>query len=149
MEQNPQPILQLASFFDTFSESSLEKLNTVYHPDVQFNDPINAAKGIEQLHRVYKDLFTQLRDIEIKVRDQAGNSDLGFLRWTMDYRFRRHDRTIEGATHARFDEGGLVKAQTDFWDASFPIYGEFPLISLAMKGIRRMIKVRHPEDSGL
>lgn len=137
------PTQRLANFFDTLSESTLAHLDTLYHPDIQFQDPINQANGIEQLNSVFKDLFHQLKEIEIRVGDRQGDAHSGFLRWTMKYRFRRHHRTIEGTTHASFNADGLVKTQTDFWDASFPIYGEFPLVDLAMKGIKKVVTVRH------
>ncbi len=147
MEHQDYPIHRLASFFDSLTQESLKELNLIYHPDVQFKDPINEASGLAQLDHVFKDLFTQLQDITIKVTDRGGDSTSGFIRWTMDYRFRRHNRSIDGVTHAKFDERGLITHQTDFWDASFPIYGEFPIVGLTMRGIRRIVRVRHPQST--
>ena len=60
----------------------------------------------------------------------------------MHYQFRGRERIITGTSHLRFAPDGRVAAQTDHWDASFPVYGEFPVIGWAMRGIKRMVAMK-------
>ena len=48
---------------------------------------------------------------------------------------------IQGVTHALVNRSGRVTHQSDYWDASFPVYGEFPVVRTLMKAIRRMVRV--------
>lgn len=37
---------------------------------------------------------------------------------------------------------GLVTQQEDFWDASFVLYGEFPILVAIIRSIRKMVLVK-------
>ena len=145
MERRHSPICHLANFFEKLNPAALEELDALYSNTIAFSDPINQANGIAQLKTVLVDLFKQLNNIQIEVSNQSGDRQHGFIRWTMSYEFRGKPRSIDGVTFARFDDTGRITKQDDYWDASFPIYGEFPLMGLAMKGIRRLVTVKHAE----
>ena len=145
MESNHSPINRLTDLFERLNPKTLEDLDKFYCDTVTFSDPINQAQGIHQLKTVFADLFKQLQNIRIQVRHQSGNRDQGFIKWTMTYEFRGKRRSIDGVTFAAFNEHGLISEQSDYWDASFPIYGEFPLMTFIMRGIRRIVAVKHPE----
>jgi len=137
-----QPLAATASWFNELSPDTLDRLPEVYAPDATFRDPINEARGIARIRAVFEDLFEQLDDVRVTVHDRKGDDGSGFVLWTMRYRFRGRDRKIEGVSYFRFNADGLVKSQQDHWDASFPIYGEFPVIHSLMKGIRRLVRVK-------
>tara|TARA_A100001037_G_scaffold288130_1_gene298400 strand:- start:184 stop:618 length:435 start_codon:yes stop_codon:yes gene_type:complete len=141
MDRFPESIAPLAQFLEGLQPDSLHSLGEVYDEAVQFTDPLNQATGLEQLREVYVDLFRQLEEIRMTLREVQANPQGGFLLWTMDYRFRRKPRTIQGVTHALVNRSGRVTHQSDYWDASFPVYGEFPVVRTLMKAIRRMVRV--------
>lgn len=140
--QCPDSLAAVAGFFNEMTPAKLAGLGDIYAPGVKFEDPINAVEGHAALQRVFEDLFKQLGEVRIAVNDAHGDDRTGFLLWTMRYRFRGGDRLIRGTSHLRFAADGRVISQQDFWDASFAVYGEFPLLGWVMKGIRRMVRVK-------
>jgi hypothetical protein len=60
----------------------------------------------------------------------------------MHYQFRGKPRSLPGVSHFCFDEKGLVTSQEDYWDASFVLYGEFPVLGAMMRGIKHMVRVK-------
>lgn len=129
----------MAGFFNALAPNKLDNLGDIYSPGVEFQDPLQQTRGLPALRRVYEHLFQQLKDISLTVTDAHGDDHTGFLLWTMRYHFRGHERVITGTSHLRFAPDGRVAAQCDYWDASFPVYGEFPLIHWVMRGIKRFV----------
>ena len=133
----PHSMATVAGFFNELSPAKLESLGDVYAPGVEFHDPLHHIRGLAQLRVVYERIFTQLTEVRVTVSDIHGDDSTGFMLWTMHYKLRGKDRSIHGTSHLRFAPDGRVAAQHDFWDASFPVYGEAPLLGWAMRRIRR------------
>ncbi|MEN9992148.1 MAG: hypothetical protein RLZZ224_1850 [Verrucomicrobiota bacterium] len=142
MKESKLSLAKMAAFFSEMSPENVIQVRELYAQNATFRDPINEVKGSQAIEEVMADLFRQLKNIRVVVRDMHGNEDAGCLLWNMHYEFRGKSRTIPGVSHFRFNEEGKVTAQEDFWDASFVLYGEFPLLGLAMRGIRRMVQVK-------
>jgi hypothetical protein len=142
MKESKLSLAKMAAFFSEMSPENVIQVRELYAQNATFRDPINEVKGSQAIEEVMADLFRQLKNIRVVVRDMHGNEDAGCLLWNMHYEFRGKSRTIPGVSHFRFNEEGKVTAQEDFWDASFVLYGEFPVLGLAMRGIRRMVQVK-------
>lgn len=133
---------RMAQFFQEMSRQTVSRVAELYSPHATFRDPINEATGGRAIEKVMEDLFHQLNNIRIVVREMQGDEKAGCLLWTMHYDFRGKPRTLPGVSHFAFNEKGLVTAQEDYWDASFVLYGEFPILGLMMRGIKRMVRVK-------
>jgi steroid Delta-isomerase len=144
MENQRLALARMAGFFQEMNVASVKRVGELYAENATFRDPINEVRGAEAIEAVMADLFHQLKNIRIVVREMHGDENAGCLIWTMHYDFRGKSRALPGVSHFRFDEKGLVTAQEDYWDASFVLYGEFPLLGMAMRGIKRMVKVKAP-----
>ena len=73
------------------------------------------------------------------------NKQLAFVCWNMTYKFRGKNYLINGVSKLDFDDSGKIIKHEDYWDASFPLYGAFPLLGLLMKGIKRFVSVKPPK----
>lgn len=135
----PDSLSPVARFIDGLSLEKLDHLGDIYAPGIEFRDPMHHVKGHTALRHVFEQLFQQLADISITVEDAHGDDRTGFLLWTMRYQFKNKPREITGSSHFRFAPDGRVLSQLDHWDASFPVYGEFPVVGWAMRGIKRLI----------
>lgn len=138
----PDSMSAVAGFLNELSPAKLEQLGDVYSPAVEFHDPMNQARGLSALRRVYENLFQQFKGVSVTVEDAHGDDRTGFLLWTMRYQFRGKERVITGTSHLKFAADGRVAVQRDHWDASFAVYGEFPVIGWAMRGIKRRVEVK-------
>jgi hypothetical protein len=127
----------MAGFFHDLSPAKLETLGDVYSPGIEFQDPLYKTRGLSALRTIYERMFSQLTDIRITVSDIHGDDRTGFMLWTMRYIQSGKERSIKGASHLRLAPDGRIAAQHNFWDASFPVYGEIPLLGWAMRRFRK------------
>lgn len=144
MDDHKLALARMAGFFQEMTRDSVKLVHELYAVKASFRDPVNEVQGAAAIEAVMADLFHQLQKIRIVVREMHGDEHAGCLIWTMHYEFRRKARSLAGVSHFRFDERGLVSAQEDFWDASFVLYGEFPILGTMMRGIKRMVRVKTP-----
>lgn len=129
----------LAGFLNGLTPERLGTLGDIYSPGIEFRNPLHQIRGLAELRRVYEHLFQQFAQLSVTVTDVHGDERTGFLLWTMDYRSSGSDHSLTGTSHIRFAPDGRVAAQTDHWDASFPIYGAYPLVGWAMRNIKRAL----------
>lgn len=135
-------LARMAGFFHEMTIDHVDQVQKLYSTEACFKDPINEVIGADAIQKVMADLFKQLKNVNIAVKDMHGDDRSGFLQWNKHYEFRSKKRTIPGVSHFRFNEQGQVIQQEDFWDASFVLYGEFPMLGAIMRGIRRMVRVK-------
>lgn len=142
----PHSMTAMAGFFNGLSLAKLEDLADVYSPGVEFQDPLHKTRGLPALCRIYEQLFQQLSEVKVTVSDIHGDDRTGFLLWSMHYLLRGKQRVITGTSHLSFAADGRVASQHDFWDASFPIYGESTLLGWAMRRIKRQTSITTAES---
>ena len=138
----PDSMAAVARFFNGLAPGKLDALGDVYSPGVEFQDPIHQVRGITALRKVYEHTFQQLKDLSVTVDDAHGDDRTGFLLWTMSYKLRGKERVINGTSHLKFAPDGRVAEQHDHWDASFPVYGEFPVMGWVMKGLKTLVSAK-------
>lgn len=131
------PLAAITGFLNGLSTEKLDTLGDVYSPGVEFNNPLQQFRGIAALRKAYERVFQQFDKLTVTVNDSHGDERTGFLQWTTTYQVRGRSRGIMGASYLKFAQDGRVAVQQDYWDASFPVYGEFPLVGWAMRVIRR------------
>ena len=142
LENQKLSLARMAGFFQEMTADSVKRVHELYAENACFRDPVNEVQGAAAIEAVMADLFHQLKNIRIVVREMHGDDHAGCLIWTMHYEFRGKSRSLPGVSHFRFDEKGRVAAQEDYWDASFVLYGEFPILGAMMRGIKRMVRVK-------
>jgi hypothetical protein len=121
-------ISDFIKLISTFDPDSLRDLPEIYSPTIEFEDPINTVQGLDNLYLVFEDLLKVFSEIEIQVKETSSTDHTAFVRWLMTYRFRKKKYSIDGVTHLKFDSSGLICKHKDYWDASFPLYGTFPML---------------------
>ena len=136
----------LAGFFNGLTPEKLDTLGDIYSPGVEFQNPLHQIRGLAELRKVYEHLLQLFAQVRVTVTDVHGDDRTGFLLWTMNYQIRGMERSITGTSHVRFAPDGRVAVQTDHWDASFPIYGEYPLVGWAMRNIKRLTTIKPKGD---
>ena len=137
-------ISDFIKLISTFDSDSLRDLPKIYSPTIEFEDPINTVQGLDNLYLMFEDLLKVFSEIEIQVKETSSTDHTAFVRWLMTYRFRKKKYSIDGVTHLKFDSSGLICKHKDYWDASFPLYGTFPMLGSLMRGIKKIAAVKIP-----
>ena len=60
----------------------------------------------------------------------------------MRCKFGNKTYRIDGVSRLRFNGSGKIAEHKDYWDASFPLYGTFPIIGSIMKLIKKFVTVK-------
>lgn len=132
---------RVRAFYERLQPGDLDRLHEVYAPHAYFRDPFNEVRGIDEVRRIFTNMFDHLEDCRFAFRDTVVDDGGAMLTWDMTFRIRRlHPqelRTIHGATHLKFDATGRVAYHRDYWDAAEELYAKLPLIGPVMRWLRR------------
>tara|TARA_B110000438_G_scaffold298716_1_gene347473 strand:+ start:346 stop:780 length:435 start_codon:yes stop_codon:yes gene_type:complete len=122
----------------------LQELDTIYTNDVQYEDPINKGKGLPHIKLILDDLLKVFQGVQFESIQSTNDDEFAFVSWKMRYKFRKRAYEIDGVSRLRFNESGQITEHKDYWDASFPLYGTFPIIGSIMKLIKKFVTVKPP-----
>lgn len=122
----------------------LQELNSVYNNDVQYEDPINKGKDLAHLKLILEDLLKVFEGVRFESILSVQDDEFAFVSWEMHYKFRRKNYQIDGISRLRFNGSDQIIEHKDYWDASFPLYGTFPIIGSIMKLIKKFVRVKEP-----
>jgi hypothetical protein len=91
-----QPALsKRMSIGEFFNEATFENMadlcEEVYHPDVEFQDPVHKIKGRDKLTSYYRNMYENVISIAFDVHQEMVQGDEVMVRWTMRLRHKRLD----------------------------------------------------------
>jgi len=127
-----------------YGPEAIQELYSIYTNDVQYEDPINKGKSLAHLKLILEDLLKVFKGIQFESIHSTHDDEFAFVSWKMSYKFRNRDYQIDGVSRLRFNGSGQITEHKDYWDASFPLYGTFPIIGLIMKLIKKFVSVKEP-----
>lgn len=132
---------RLATFFETLSPHSVSQLHTVYDAQATFKDPFNEVQGLPEIERIFRHMYAALDQPHFVVTGQVVDGSQAFLTWEFRFRFKRFDTTtlqaVRGASHAVFNEQGLVTMHRDYWDAAEELYEKLPVLGGVMRWLKK------------
>src|ERR1700761_8922826 len=101
------PLARFKQFYDEFSEPWIERLEELYAPAFQFQDPFHKIEGDFAALRIYfRRVLTSLAATKFTVDDLATGTDGSYARWRWEWKRRDSDplRTVVGVTHLRYGD---------------------------------------------
>jgi hypothetical protein len=129
-----------AAFLESLDTAALAGLDDLTTPDVRFRDPFNETAGRRALRDVLAHTLRAAPDVRFTVTHRALDGALGLLRWRFEATFRVVGRIdVTGMSEVELAPDGRVRAHTDHWDASLPVYGRLPLLGPVIRRLRRRI----------
>ena len=108
---------QLFGEMSADGEADFGLIETYYHPDVRFRDPIQALEGRAAFIEMSERLVKRCRELRAHVNDAAQTGNVIMLQWTMEMKLGPTPLTrIEGCTKLTLDDQGRVVAHRDYFD---------------------------------
>jgi len=102
---------------DPGAAADFSLIETYYHPQVRFRDPIQALEGRQAFIEMSQRLVSRCSELRARVNDAAQTGRVIFLQWTMEMKLGPTPLTsIEGCTKLTLDEQGLVVEHRDYFD---------------------------------
>lgn len=107
----------ISAFFDALGRADLAAMETCYHPEVSFGDPIYPeVEGRDRVMRMWR-LRLDVRDgLRSEHRDVTADDHTGTARWTARYTFPGTGREVvlEIDAFFRFDDNLIVRHHDEF-----------------------------------
>jgi hypothetical protein len=107
---------------------ALASVAALYHPDVEFYDPIQTVRGRDAFMAMNRRLIERSRRIAFVTRDVVEGGDQVFLTWLMIFAPKLGPEVqFEGVTHIKLREG-VIGYQRDYWDLVSSLLRGIPIV---------------------
>ena len=95
---------------------TVEAFRALYHPDVEFRDPVQSLRGLEAFIAMNYRLLRRSKELSFEIHRTSGDDALCFLVWTARFVPKFGPRMeVEGVSELEAKDG-LVVRHRDYWD---------------------------------
>ncbi|SMY16034.1 nuclear transport factor 2 family protein [Photobacterium aquimaris] len=130
------------TFIEVYSQldkHNLALLNSVYHPDIVFEDPAHHIAGIDALQQYFKALYCNINSCTFVINQAVVEDEHAFLQWTMTFSHPRlqqgKPRILTGCTQLTIAQQQIIYHR-DFFDLGAMLYEGLPVIGGVIKHIK-------------
>lgn len=134
-----EPIDRIAGLFNTFAPKDVQRLGSYYREDAHFKDPFHEVQRLEDIKRIFAAMFETMEDPCFAVTQRLANGREIVLLWDLNFRLRNSPQSLQGASHLRVDEAGLIEFHRDYWDPAEGVYEKLPVLGALMRWIKRRV----------
>jgi len=135
--------LWLQNFISVYRElgvNNLTSLNQIYHPNIEFRDPLHLVHGLDDLLRYFDSLYANLAHCVFNIDNVFSSANQAAIYWTMTYRHPKlnqgRDIVVEGHSYL-LEQDNKVIMHRDYLDVGAMLYEHIPLLGLAVKTVKR------------
>jgi hypothetical protein len=132
-----EPIVRIATLFQTFTPAYVQQLGDYYREDAHFKDPFHEVRGLGAIQRIFAAMFETMEDPRFTVTRQIADGREIVLLWRLSFQLRGAPQSFDGASHLRLDDSGLIKWHRDYWDPAESIYEKLPVLGALMRWVKR------------
>lgn len=138
-----QRSLWLQSFISVYSNLGTDNLTTlqsIYHPDVTFIDPLHRVDGLTELLDSFKSSYTNIIQCDFVIQHVFESENEAAVYWDMTFRHKslngKQPITVLGHSHLK-EKDGLVIFHRDYLDVGSMIYEHVPVLGALVKTIKQ------------
>jgi hypothetical protein len=137
---NQSDINQFIQTYQSLNKDNLAQLTDIYHPDINFIDPLHQVEGLAALTGYFASLYENLVSCEFEIQAQLWQANQAALYWQMQYQHASLNGgksvRVDGCSHLKFTDG-LVIYHRDYLDAGAMLYEHIPLLGSAIRFIKK------------
>lgn len=147
----PPGLAAYIEFMQTLDDRRLADLPALVTADVEFRDPFNHLRGVQDLEACLREMLAQLGDLSIRVTHvgklegtSPDSEPLWCLRWHFGGRLLRlggRPWAVVGMSEVMLAPDGRVQRHLDHWDAAQGLYESLPLVGGFQRWLRRRLAV--------
>lgn len=130
-EQMDTRLAGFLAFYNQLSHQGLDSLVKVYHPQVEFIDPVHNIKGCDQLQKYFEHAYQRLTFCQFEMVSHSASADCGFISWRMTLQHPAINKgqtiVVPGCTELRWQQG-LISYHRDYYDLTDLVYQHLPLL---------------------
>lgn len=136
---------RFTQFYADLASVDIDELDTVYHKDVTFKDPIASHSGIDSVKRYFSHLLDATKhckfDIHNFTENQGDNTPYdAIVEWTMHLTLNNQSSSIavDGVSLLKL-ENDLVIYHRDYYDMGEMVYEHIPVLKQAIRYIKKRL----------
>lgn len=138
-EKSPEWLTNFVSVYQTLSTSNLALLETIYHNDITFIDPLHKVEGFEHLYQYFAGLYQNLLTCNFVIDNVIFNGEQAAIYWTMAYQHKQLNKgrviTVSGSSYIKGREDKVIYHR-DYLDVGAMLYEQIPLFGKLTKWIK-------------
>lgn len=132
---------KVKSFYSSFTFSSLDQLEYIYHSDIEFTDPIHKVKGLIALKEYFENMMRQTTECKFDFLDMIETDSQVCLPWVMTFTHPSiasgNTISVDGVSILEIDKSSAtVIKHRDYYDMGAMIYEHLPVLGFAVKKIK-------------
>lgn len=113
MDQNKETIIR---FYQAFQERDWKTMQSCYHPQAQFKDPVFPDLNSQEVKAMWHMLCENAKDFSLQFSEVSTEGDKGKCRWDAWYTFSKTGRKVHNIIHAdfQFKDGQIIEHSDSF-----------------------------------
>lgn len=145
---NPSDLsAQACRLLDLFEHLTPERVSLIprfYAADAYFKDPFNEVKRVEDIERIFGEMFHQVNNPRFVVHTAFESGQQLFIAWDFLFEMKRFHagktQCIKGSSHLQLNEYGLVQFHRDYWDVAEELYEKIPVLGGLMRWLKKQAR---------
>lgn len=137
--QTPLWLQRFIDVYQTLSTKNLGLLDTIYHKEVTFIDPIHKIEGLENLHHYFHHLYENLSSCDFVIEQVIAQEKQAAIYWQMSYQHPKLNKgklvVVKGNSHVKAQENKIIYHR-DYLDLGAMLYEQLPVFGQLTKWIK-------------
>ncbi|MBM7074354.1 nuclear transport factor 2 family protein [Shewanella sp. 202IG2-18] len=138
----PQWLNQFISVYEQLNKNNLELLETLYHQDVHFQDPVHQISGLNHLMTYCNFMYSNTSHCKFCIDEVIFDGVQAGVYWTMKYRHPKLNQgntiTVEGHTQVK-GERERVTYHRDYLDMGAMVYEHAPVLGRLVRWLKHRL----------
>lgn len=136
-----EPLRRLIDYFEHITEQNVADMPRFYAANAYFKDPFNEVNRVEDIVRIFGDMFHQVNNPRFVVHTAFESGQQVFMAWDFLFEMQRFKQgqvqCIKGSSHLQLNQNGLVQSHRDYWDTAEELYEKIPVLGGLMRWLKK------------
>ncbi|CAH6834395.1 putative transcriptional regulator [Vibrio chagasii] len=135
--------LWLDNFLNMYRElgtDNFDVLKTVYHPNIEFQDPLHHVSGIAALTHYFDNIYTQVTSCNFHIEHTFEVNGEASVYWTMHFVHKQLNGQkpieVQGHSHLKMLDDQVIYHR-DYLDVGSMLYEHIPVLGCVIKSIKK------------
>lgn len=138
----PEWLCSFKQVYQNLSKRNLNSLNTIYHRNVVFEDPLHKVEGLENFIAYFENLYTHVITCTFEINDIIHTPNEAAIYWEMRYKHPKLNsgKTIVVMGHSRLKViDNKIIYHRDYLDVGAMLYEHIPLVGSIVSFLKHRI----------
>ena len=135
------PVRGLIEFFEHLTEQTVADMPSFYAADAYFKDPFNEVNRVEEISRIFGEMFHQVENPRFVVHTAFESEHQVFMVWDFLFEMKRFKvgqvQCIKGSSYLQLNQKGLIQSHRDYWDTAEELYEKIPVLGGLMRWLKK------------